>query len=368
MLEDLTPAQIQAYIIADNKLAENAGWDMPVLKAELEGLLGDGFDLSLTGFSDAEIGDILNTNFDTQGLTDPDHAPEAPQTPCSREGDVWLLGSHRLVCGDCTTLEAVERCFGGVKPSLMVTDPPYGVEYDADWRNHAARTSPGMGNRAIGAGATGKVENDNQADWREAWRLFPGPVGYVWHAGTKAHVVAQSLIATGFNIRAQIIWVKNRFAIGRGHYHHQHEPVFHVEHPTEEGATHETGHYAVRDGSSAGWKGDRKQSTVWFIEAPKISTNHSTQKPVECMERPIRNNSSPGAGVYDPFCGSGTTLIACQRTGRICYAIEINPVYVDVAVKRWQEYTGKVAELESSREPFGKVAAKRHGEVSDAEG
>lgn len=209
----------------------------------------------------------------------------------------------------------------------MVTDPPYGVEYDADWRNHAMRSS----GAAVGGRAIGKVSNDDNADWREAWALFPGEVMYVWHAGQKAHIVAESLEVMDFEIRAQIIWAKNNIVISRGHYHPKHEPCW----------------YAVRKGGTGHWSGDRKQATVWNIDKPlKSETGHSTQKPVECMRRPIENNSNPGQVVYDPFLGSGTTMIAAESTGRFCYGLELSPAYCDVIVKRWEEYTGKKAELE----------------------
>ena len=213
----------------------------------------------------------------------------------------------------------------------MVTDPPYGVEYDADWRNKAFRSDGSV----IGDRAVGKVENDDKADWREAWALFPGEVAYVWHAGSMAHIVAESLLACDFNIRAQIIWSKSQFVIGRGDYHPHHEPCW----------------YAVKKTGKGHWNGDRKQSTIWNIDKPKKSeTGHSTQKPVECMRRPIVNNSSPGQAVYEPFCGSGTTLIACEMEGRACHAIELNPAYIDVIVKRWEDFTGEKAELERELE------------------
>ena len=202
-----TAAQIQAYRLADNQLALNAGWDRELLGLELGELKLGGFDLALTGFGELELGDLLADR--TQGLTDPDDAPEAPEHPVSRTGDLWLLGRHRLLCGDSTVAADVERVLGGgVEPHLMVTDPPYGVEYDPAWRQ-LGWTGP----RAIG-----KVENDGRSDWREAWSLFPGDVAYVWHASLKVHEVADSLISTGMELRATIIWVKQHFQISRGHW------------------------------------------------------------------------------------------------------------------------------------------------------
>ena len=332
-------AQKRAYVLADNKLALNAGWDEGLLAAELKGLAELGFDAGLAGFSAEELARL--TLDAGGGLTDPDEAPEPPVEPVSVPGDVWLLGRHRLVCGDSTDADAVAKALNGVRPHLMVTDPPYGVEYDAGWRNQRVRSD----GTPIAGRAIGKVLNDDEADWREAWALFPGEVAYVWHAGLRARDVVESLEAAGFQMRAQIIWAKSRFVIGRGHYHFQHEPCW----------------YAVRKGATAHWAGDRKQTTLWEIAHTKSETGHSTQKPIECMKRPIENNSSPGQAVYEPFSGSGTTIIAAEMTGRACHAIELNPAYVDVAVRRWQDFTGQKATLDGDGRSFDEIAAGRVG-------
>jgi DNA modification methylase len=338
-LDHLTQAQRRALVIADNKLALNAGWDDALLAIELAGLGEDGFDLSLLGFSDDELATLLADM--TVGLTDPDDVPETPADPVSVPGDVWLLGRHRLVCGDSTDADTVAKCLAGVEPHLMVTDPPYGVNYDASWRNDAA--AKGLIGQRGQSRSIGKVLNDDRADWREAWTLFPGDVAYVWHGGLFGGVVADGLVGVGFTIRSQIIWAKDRFQLSRGHYHPQHEPCW----------------YAVRGKGS--WSGDRTQSTVWAIKLPwdnygnrtpgqeDQKNAHSTQKPVECMKRPIENNSSPGQVVYDPFVGSGTTIIAGEMTGRAIHAIELNPAYVDVSILRWQAFTGKQATHEDGR-------------------
>lgn len=336
-LGHLTPAQRRAYVLADNRLALSAGWDEDLLRIELGELQADGFDLELTGFDLDEITGYLAEL--TGGLTDPDDVPAAPEIPVSQTGDVWRLGRHRLVCGDSTDAAAVECALDGVRPHLMVTDPPYGVEYDPAWRNRA------------GLGATqrvGKVENDHRADWGEAWALFPGDVAYVWHGALHAATVAESLDATGFQIRAQVIWAKDRLVLGRGHYHWQHEPCW----------------YAVR--GQGHWSGDRKQTTLWQIasRAQDAETVHGTQKPVECMRRPMENNSSPGQAVYEPFCGSGTTIIAAEQSGRICHAVELSPTYVDVAVLRWQAFTGMEAVLEGEGLSYRATAATRREEVA----
>jgi len=335
-LAHLTDTQKRAYIIADNKLALNAGWDMEMLGLELADLRESDFDLDLTGFTDEELASILCET--TEGETDPDEVPELPVDPVSVLGDVWILGKHRIACGDCTDQGTVDKALNGVQPHLMVTDPPYGVEYDPDWRNKAVRSD---GSASDGR-ATGKVLNDDKADWRDAWALFSGDVAYVWHAGLFAGIVADSLVACDFTLRSQIVWAKSNFAIGRGDYHWHHEPCW----------------YAVRKGATGHYCGDRKQSTLWQIPKPaKSETGHGTQKPVECMKKPIENNSSPGQAIYDPFSGSGTTIIAGEMTGRCVHAIELNPAYVDVAVTRWQAFAGKQAIHEASGKTFDDMKA-----------
>lgn len=330
-------AQKRAYTIADNKLTLNGDWDQELLGLEIGELEVLGFDLDLIGFSDDERAALAARL--TEGLTDPDVVPDLPSNPVTRPGDIWVLGTHRLICGDSTSQDDVARLLAGVAPHLMVTDPPYGVSYDPSWRKRA-----GVNLNPL---KLGKVANDDQADWREAWALFPGAVAYVWHASLHTSEVKQSLEASGFGMRSQIIWAKDRFAFSRGHYHWQHEPCW----------------YAVRGTAGAHWSGDRKQSTVWTIDAREDDGHgHGTQKPVECMRRPIENNSSPGQAVYDPFCGSGTTIIAAEMTGRSCLAIEIDPPYVDVAVLRWQAFTGAKATLLGAGKAFGEVAAERHAE------
>jgi DNA modification methylase len=260
------------------------------------------------------------------GDCDPDDVPEEPVEPISKRGDLWILGEHRLMCGDSTCAEDVARLLGDEKPHLMVTDPPYGVEYDAEWRDEAAKHSPSMGNRKDSA--VGKVANDDQCDWTQAWRLFDGNVAYVWHAGLHAIQVLTSLMAAGFKPRSQIIWAKSHLVIGRGDYHYQHEPCW----------------YVVRKGKTGHYNGDRTQTTLWEIAKPqKSETGHSTQKPIECMAKPIVNNSNRGESVYEPFSGSGTTIIAAEMHGRRCFAMELEPKYVDVAVARWEKFTGKKA-------------------------
>lgn len=363
-LGHLTDEERRAYTLADNRLAEDAKWDPELLAREVAAIEEEGL-AQLAGFSDKEVERLLlAATGGGGGNTDPNDAPEPPATPVSQPGDLWLLDRHRLLCGDSTAPDSVTRLLAGAVPNLMVTDPPYGVEYDPNWRNEAARFSDGMGNRAIGAGAVGRVENDDRADWRAAWSLFPGNVAYVWHSGLHAGEVQASLEAEGFKLRAQIIWVKTRPVISRGHYHWQHEPALYV---AKDGADdrwrfvpeHEVAAYAVREGETADWHGDRKQSTVWQIEHVKSETGHGTQKPIECMRRPIINNSDVGDFVYEPFAGSGTTLIAAEITGRRALCLELNPSYVDVVVRRWQAFTGQAATLHGDGRSFDQIAEVR---------
>ncbi len=324
--------QKRAYVLADNRLALNAGWDVELLRVELTDLRSIGADLGLIGFGDDELAELFAGG--NAGLTDPDDVPEPLPEPVTVPGDVWLLGRHRLVCGDSTDADTVTKALKGTIPHLMVTDPPYGVEYDPAWRNRAGVSK---------SKRTGKVANDDRSDWREAWALFPGEVAYVWHGALHAATVAASLEACGFEIRTQIVWAKDRLVLGRGHYHWQHEPCW----------------YAVR--GSGHWSGDRKQTTLWQIasRAQDAETTHGTQKPVACMRRPIENNSSPGQAVYEPFSGSGTTIIAAEMSGRACHAVELSPAYVDVAVQRWQAFTGEQAVLDGAGASFAAVAEQR---------
>jgi DNA modification methylase len=311
-------------MIAANRFGRLGQDEMSVLKDLLQELDTGATDMETTGYTAAALEELMTqvppeTEVDAEAQVD--KADELRVKWGVERGQVWTLGDHRLMCGDSTSAEDVGRLLGGAVPFLCVTDPPYGVEYDANWRNEADRAN----GKPYGATAVGKVTNDDRADWADAWRLFPGDVIYVWHAGTKANTVADSLIACGFAIRAQIIWAKNQMVIGRGNYHTQHEPCW----------------YCVREGKAASFTDDRTQTTLWEIDKPhKSETGHSTQKPVECMARAIRNHPT-AAEVYEPFSGSGTTIIACEQLHRRCFAMEIAPGYVAVALQRWADATGK---------------------------
>lgn len=359
---DLAPAQIRTLRLADNRISEDGEWDDDLLAAEVAELeeLEDGL-AQLAGFTDKEVEKLLaeaeaaasGGAAGNVGLTDPDAAPELPERPVSTRGDVWLCGKHRIACGDCTDAELVGALLAGTKPLLMVTDPPYGVEYDPAWRARPESAPRRRDGSIAAAVAIGAVQNDDRADWTAAWQLFPGDVAYVWCASLYSPEVALSLAAVGFERRAQIIWRKAHFAISRGHYHWQHEPCW----------------YVVRKGGTGHWSGDRKQTTVWDItslvgytsqtEGSDARTGHGTQKPVECMRRPILNNSKPGDLVYDPFLGSGSTLVAAEMTGRVCLGCELNPAYCDMIVRRWQEFTGRAAMLEGDSRSFEATGAER---------
>jgi DNA modification methylase len=272
---------------------------------------------------------------------------------CGNRFTAQPQGQHRVLCGDSTAKSDVLRLLtpesGIPQPFLMVTDPPYGVEYDPAWR---AEHDGG------GRHATGKVANDDRIDWAPAYALFPGDVMYVWHAGVYAAEVAAGILATGFQIRAQIIWRKQHFVFSRGAYHWQHEPSW----------------YAVRKGQSAHWYGDRTQSTVWDVpnanphggSGQAEQTGHGTQKPVELFRRPILNHTKVGEAIYDAFLGSSTAVIAAEVTGRVCYGIEIDPAYVDLGVIRWQNLTGKQATLDGHGATFAHVAQGRRMAAEDA--
>jgi DNA modification methylase len=319
--DDWTEAQVKAFRILVNRSATWATWDEDLVALELADLNALDFDLSLTGFDPFEIDEFL---FPDAVDASAEKVAELPKIAVTRLGDLWVCDSHRVLAGDATSPEAVAKLYGAERPTLLLTDPPYGVEYDPQWRERA-----GLGR----ATQTAPVNNDHRVNWAEAYKLFPGNVAYIWNAGVHAEEVAASIEAVGFRIRAQIVWVKQHFALSRGDYHWRHENCW----------------YAVREGKSSNWCGDRKQSTVWEIpnlnpfggshEEP--STHHATPKALEAMRRPILNNTRQKDIVFDCFLGSGTTLIAAELTDRVCYGLEIDVRYVDAIVRRWQDLTQK---------------------------
>lgn len=336
LADDLSEEQIRAFRLVVNRSASWAKWDDELLARELRALEATDFDLWLTGFEADELHRLLQGELRTQGA-DPEAVPELEAQPISAAGDLWTFGEHRLLCGDATAGGDVDRLLAGRSPFLMVTDPPYGVSYDPRWRN---REGLGQSKR------TGDVANDHRHDWSAAWSLFPGAIAYVWHGATFASQVQRSLERYGFQVRTQIVWAKRKAAIGRGHYHWQHECAW----------------YAVRRGTPAKWNGGRAQTTLWDVEAHEadVETIHATQKPVAVMRRPIANHGSIRDAVYEPFGGSGTTFIAAELEGRPCLGIELRPLYVDLIVRRWQRFTGLAARLDGGP-TFQEVEAERAG-------
>jgi DNA modification methylase len=334
-LANLTDEQIRAYRIADNQLGLDSDWDFDALSREL-GALKDDFDISVVGFDAKELEKLLaqdeRSQFEPQD--DEDALPGEPNSDAivvPEYGQIWELGEHRLACGDCTDPHMVNLLLQGVSINLMVTDPPYGVNYDAEWRNEA------LGNTA----KRDIIKNDHHADWRGAFAYFRGSVMYVWHGGLHSDVAYSMIRASGFDVKGQIIWVKPSIVINRGAYNWQHEPCF----------------YAVRNGQNSNWVGPNNASTVWNVtpvrkgdgedEVAKAS-NVSTQKPVEVMRRPILYHTQKGDKVYDPFMGSGTTIIAAETSGRTAYGVELLPKNVNTILRRWQTMTGHDARCNGS--------------------
>lgn len=307
--KQLTQKQVDELTIRLNKNTGAFDYDILANEYELDELLDIGF---------------TDEDFEIHLPPDPlddDEESEPPKDPKTKPGDLITLGDHRLLCGDSTNPDHVEKLLNGHTPILMVTDPPYGVEYDASWREKEVKS---YGKKR----AKGKVTNDDRIDWSQALKLFPGNIAYVWHSAFHAAEVQNNLDEIGFQIISQIIWVKQKFVISRGDYHWKHENCW----------------YAVKKGCKHNWQGSRKQTTVWEIASLNAfgknqedeRTPHSTQKPLECMRIPIKNNSQKGQRVYDPFCGSGTTLLACEQLERKCLAMEIDPAYCDIIIGRWQ--------------------------------
>lgn len=321
----------KAYVLAANRIAMSSSWDNHLLSEEMLDLHQNEFDLKLTGFTGEEINDILNPELLDDGLVDEDSCGEpSSDEPITRIGDVWLLGDHRLMCGNSTVATDVERLFNGQHPNTMITDPPYGVNYEADWRAKA------KGRKKTEREETSNLMNDDQADWYDAYVLFPGSVAYVWHASAFTDVVMDGLRRSGFQVKQQIIWNKNVHALSRSDYHWKHEPCW----------------YAVREGTNRNWLGGRTQMTVWDVAtvmSEKDKTAHPTQKPVEIYLRSINHHTNPGEYIYDPFSGSGTLIIACEKSMRRALSMELDPKFCDVIINRWERFTGKKAILEENQ-------------------
>ena len=336
VLDHLTPTQRRALVIADNRIAENAGWDDAMLRIEIAALQDDDFDLSLTGFDADALAELMaGDEPDDEGQTDDDAVPEVSETPVSRPGDVWLLGGHRLLCGDSTVAESYDRILDGDPVDMVFTDPPYNVNY----ANSAKDKMRGK-DRAI--------LNDNLGDGFYDFLLAAltptiahcrGGI-YVAMSSSELDVLQAAFRAAGGKWSTFIIWAKNTFTLGRADYQRQYEPIL----------------YGWPEGAQRHWCGDRDQGDVWHIKKPQKNDLHPTMKPVELVERAIRNSSRPGNVVLDPFGGSGTTLIAAEKSGRVARLIELDPKYVDVIVRRWQDWTGKHAIREADGASFAQVA------------
>ena len=311
------------------------------------------FDLALTGFEVQELDDLLASPIDDDRAN---AVPPVAESPVSRPGDLWLCGEHRIHCGDSTDPRAVARLLGERKPILMVTDPPYGIELDSEWRDRAGLNACGaaessyMKHRTEGHTET-SISGDTRADWSEAFELVPSlQIAYVWHASVFTREVLNGLLRIGFLYPQQIIWNKGRTVLTRTHYWYQHEPCWYVRK------------------KNAPWFGKAgENSTVWDSASPKFimggsgeeKFDHPTQKPVELMRRPILNHTRRGELVYEPFLGSGTTLAAAEQAGRVCYGLELDPKYVDVVVRRWQSLSGKQATLAGGGRTFDAMASER---------
>jgi DNA modification methylase len=331
-LSHLTNAQKRAYVIADNKLAINAGWDMEMLKLELSGLKELDFDLDLTGFSTDEIDQLLAKK-STEGLTDPDDTPEPPVEPVTRLGDVWVCGQHRVMCGSSLDQTQIELLCAGQRVDMLLTDPPYNVAYEGKTKNALTIQNDSMG------------DSDFRTFLRDAFVstdtvMKPGAVFYIWHADSEGYNFRGACRDAGWLVRQCLIWKKNSLVMGRQDYHWQHEPCL----------------YGWKEGAGHLWASDRKQTTILNFDRPSRNGEHPTMKPVALFEYQMLNNTKGGDIVLDSFGGSGTTLIAAEKNGRIARIMELDPKYVDVIVKRWQDFTGQKAVLESTGEPF-KAAA-----------
>jgi len=335
VLDHLSEAQKRAYIIADNQLALNAGWDEDLLRAELAALQAENFDVDLLGFEDEELARLLAAQEATEGLTDEDAVPELPQTPVSVTGDLWILGDHRLLVGDATKQADVEKLMAGDFADLVFTDPPYNVDYEG----YTEERLKIRGDRMSDAEFKQFLESAFQAFRAIAKH---GASLYVCHSSSWQREFQNALESAGFEVRCQIIWAKNTFAWGFGRYKFQHEPIFYA-------------HVAEQKDS---WYGDKSQSTLWDEKKPAANRIHPTAKPVELVERALLNSSKAGDIVADLFGGSGSTLIGCERRGRKARLMEIDPKYADCIVQRYQEYTGRKATLDGGK-TFEAIAQER---------
>ena len=321
-LAHLSDTQRKAYVIADNRLALNAGWDDQMLTVELQELDSESFDLSLLGFEADELNALLNPIKETEGLTDEDEVPEVPEEPKTKPGDIYKLGRHRLMCGDSTSIDAVEKLMDGSLVDILITDPPYNVAYEG-------KTKDAL-----------KIQNDSMGDdqFRQFLRdafvsadsvMKQGAVFYIWHADSEGFNFRGACKDAGWKVRQCLIWNKDTMVMGRQDYHWKHEPCL----------------YGWKDGAGHLWAADRKQVTIISCKRPKRNDIHPTMKPVELIEYQLLNNTKGADIVLDLFGGSGSTLIAAEKNGRVARLMELDQKYCDVIVKRWEDFTGQKAEL-----------------------
>ena len=353
LCDEWSPAQVRAFRLMVNRSVTWANWDDELLAQELRDIEESGLDIALTAFDSKEIDDLLASLEEEAPSED---VPLLPAVPASRTGDLWLCGPHRVLCGDSTDAADVARLLGDSEPFLMVTDPPYGIELDSEWRDRAGLNGCGaeepsyLKHRTEGHQNT-TISSDTRADWSDAFELVPSlQVAYVWHASVFTREVLNGLERIGFLYPQQIIWNKGRIVLTRTHYWYQHEPCWYVRK------------------KNAPWHGKAgENSTVWDSASPKFimggsdeeKFDHPTQKPLALMTKPILNHTRRGELVYEPFLGSGTTLAAAETTARICYGIELDPKFTDVVVQRWQGMTGRKATLDGDGRSFQEIADER---------
>lgn len=327
-LPHLTETQKKAYILADNKIALNAGWDIELLQLELKSLVEDNFDITLTGF---DLDDIIAE--EVEGLTDEDEVPEAPAEPVTVLGDVWILGNHKLMCGDSTSIDAVEKLMDGQKADMWLSDPPYNLAYEG-------KTKDAL-----------KIQNDAMTDpeFRQFLRdcyvaadavMKDGAVFYIWHADSEGYNFRGAAVDAGWKVRQCLIWKKQAFVMGGQDYHWKHEPCL----------------YGWKEGAGHLWAADRKQTTILEFDRPSRNAEHPTMKPVELFAYQMLNNTKGSDIVLDSFGGSGTTMIAAEKNGRYARLLELDPKYCDVIIKRWQDFTGKKAIHAETGTTFSEVA------------
>jgi DNA modification methylase len=341
LCDEWTEAQVKAFRLMVNRSVGWAEWDQDLLGLELLELKGLDFNLDLTGFNSDELDRYLAGIDAPSGLTDEDAAPEPPEIPVSRLGDLWVVGRHRLLCGDATNPVDIERLIAAEKADLVFTDPPYNVAYSGYTKDKLTIQGDRMTDDKFRQFLSTVFQNYRTA-------IKPGASVYVCHASSVQRDFQNAIEEARFEVRCQIIWAKNTFAWGFGRYKFQHEPIF----------------YCHVDGQSDSWYGDKSQSTLWQEKKPAANRLHPTMKPVELIERALRNSSKAGDCVLDLFGGSGSTLIACERRERSARLMEIDPRYVDVIVRRWQEYTGNSAQLEGDGSTFAEIVAERKSDAA----